>query len=144
MGSLTNVVLLASGGLLLLLDQWSKEKVQACVVDRSICWGGVVHIRHVRGLKPPYQRAGVRALLVLVWLLAAGSVIWLHSSGRWFQSRTAMVGLGCALGGAVGNLTDIIRRRYVVDFIDLGWWPVFNLADLGIVGGVLLAFWRWN
>jgi lipoprotein signal peptidase len=29
----------------------------------------------------------------------------------------------------------------VVDFIDLGWWPVFNLADIGIVGGLIAAFW---
>ncbi len=50
-----------------------------------------------------------------------------------------MLGIGCALGGAAGNLLDILRRQHVVDFIDLGWWPVFNLADVAIVGGLLLA-----
>jgi len=50
-----------------------------------------------------------------------------------------MFGLGMALGGAAGNLRDILRHRYIVDFIDLGWWPVFNLADVAIVGGLILA-----
>ena len=50
------------------------------------------------------------------------------------------IGLALALAGAAGNLVDILRWRYVVDFVDLGWWPVFNLADVGIVGGLLLAF----
>jgi signal peptidase II len=46
-----------------------------------------------------------------------------------------------ALGGAAGNLRDILRRHYILDFIDLRWWPVFNLADVSIVAGLLLAFW---
>jgi lipoprotein signal peptidase len=29
-----------------------------------------------------------------------------------------------------------------IDFIDFGWWPIFNFADVGIAGGLLLAFWR--
>ncbi len=48
------------------------------------------------------------------------------------------IGLGLVLGGAIGNLVDRMRLGYVVDFIDLGWWPVFNLADSSIVIGVLL------
>jgi signal peptidase II len=51
--------------------------------------------------------------------------------------------LGLVTGGAVGNLTDrLLRARdgvlsgHVVDFIDLQWWPVFNVADMAIVTGV--------
>jgi signal peptidase II len=44
--------------------------------------------------------------------------------------------LGLILGGALGNLADRIRLGYVVDFIDLRWWYVFNLADSAIVVGV--------
>lgn len=46
--------------------------------------------------------------------------------------------LGLILGGAVGNLIDRVRLGYVVDFIDLRWWPVFNVADSAIVLGVAL------
>jgi len=52
-----------------------------------------------------------------------------------------MAGVGAALGGAAGNLLDILRRRSVLDFIDLRWWPVFNIADVGIVAGLAVAFW---
>jgi signal peptidase II len=46
-----------------------------------------------------------------------------------------------AFGGAAGNLLDILRLRSIVDFIDLHWWPVFNLADVAIVAGLVVAFW---
>jgi signal peptidase II len=80
-------------------------------------------------------------VLVLVWLAALGSAMILHRSGALFQSHAALFGLGSAFGGAAGNLLDILRSRSVVDFIDLGWWPVFNLADAAILGGLVVAFW---
>jgi signal peptidase II len=48
------------------------------------------------------------------------------------------IALGLLLGGAVGNLIDRIRLGEVVDFIDVGAWPVFNLADSAVVVGVIL------
>ena len=52
------------------------------------------------------------------------------------------------LGGAAGNLVDRIFREGsgflgggVVDFIDLQWWPIFNVADAAVtIGGLLLVF----
>ncbi len=47
---------------------------------------------------------------------------------------------GLITAGAIGNLLDRLRLNYVVDFLDLGWWPVFNVADMAIVcGGILLV-----
>jgi signal peptidase II len=88
-----------------------------------------------------YTRDGARVALVLVWFAALFSAIILHHSGAWFQGPVGLFGLGLALGGAAGNLLDILRSRYVVDFIDLRWWPVFNLADVAIVAGLVLALW---
>jgi signal peptidase II len=56
-----------------------------------------------------------------------------------FQSYAAQLGLGAAIGGATGNLLDILRRGAVVDFIDLRIWPVFNVADALIFVGVFVA-----
>ncbi|HEX7167995.1 MAG TPA: signal peptidase II, partial [Acidimicrobiales bacterium] len=57
-------------------------------------------------------------------------------------------GLGLVLGGAVGNLADRLFRDHggaVVDFVDLQWWPVFNVADIAIsVGAVLLVVVGWR
>ena len=45
------------------------------------------------------------------------------------------------LGGALGNLIDRIHQGHVTDFIDVGPWPVFNLADSAIVVGLVMMGW---
>jgi signal peptidase II len=42
------------------------------------------------------------------------------------------------IGGSMSNLVDRVRLGYVTDFVDLRWWPAFNLADSFIVIGVLI------
>ena len=62
-------------------------------------------------------------------------------------SMLSAVGIGLVIGGAIGNVLDRLLRAgdgflggAVVDFIDLQWWPVFNVADMAItVGGVILV-----
>jgi len=57
------------------------------------------------------------------------------------MDRTVSIGLGLILGGALGNLADRIVIGRVIDFIDLGIWPVFNIADSCItIGAVVLVF----
>ena len=82
---------------------------------------------------------GNGGLLALAGLLIVGVVY--RSVLRW-PGRLPPVALGLVLGGAIGNLVDrVARDGAVVDFIDLQWWPVFNVADMAIcVGVVLLAF----
>ena len=48
------------------------------------------------------------------------------------------VALGLALGGAAGNLLDRVRLGYVIDFLDVHFWPVFNVADIGITCGAIM------
>lgn len=56
-----------------------------------------------------------------------------------------LVALGLILGGALGNLTDRLTRGAVVDFIDVGPFWIFNVADSGVVvGGILLALSMWH
>lgn len=45
-------------------------------------------------------------------------------------------GMGLMVGGAIGNVIDRINTGYVVDFFDFRIWPIFNIADIGIVCGV--------
>ena len=42
------------------------------------------------------------------------------------------------IGGSISNLVDRVRLHHVTDFIDLNWWPAFNLADSFIVVGVAI------
>lgn len=84
---------------------------------------------------------------ILAFALTVGVLINL----RRVPDRVNGLGLGLVLGGAVGNLVDRIARDpaifrgHVVDFIDLRVWPVFNIADMGIVVGaavLVVASWR--
>ena len=88
---------------------------------------------------------GQRAPLLFAFatLVVVGAIV--YSSFRLERALVA-VGLGLLLGGALGNLTDRLVRAggfldgRVVDFIDVRFWPVFNLADSAVViGAVLLA-----
>jgi len=108
---------------------------------RCISWGRFMRIRLVSNLKYSNHCVRSRAMLVLIWSMALASALILYRLGANFQSHTALIGLGSAFGGAAGNLSDILRRRSIIDFIDLGWWPAFNLADAAITGGIALAFW---
>jgi signal peptidase II len=131
----------AAAGMLLLVDQWSKRVVRVHVRDRSILCGPILRIRCVTNMRQIYAGPGTRFGLVLVWVVALISATILHEYGRWFQTPLARLALGAAFGGAAGNLLDIIRRRPIVDFIDLRYWPVFNLADAAIVAGLVAACW---
>jgi signal peptidase II len=83
--------------------------------------------------------AGRGGLVALVAVVVVAAMVWL---GRGVTGTAAAGALGLVLGGAVGNLADRVFREgdgflggAVVDFVDLQWWPVFNLADVAIVVG---------
>ena len=80
--------------------------------------------------------------------MLAGVVYFIWSNGRSLRPAAA-IAVGMIVGGALGDLVDRALRTNggsffsgsVVDFIDFQWWPVFNLADMGVVvGGFLLVF----
>ena len=123
-----------------LADQWSKRLAERALSGSSAS-GHWVRVRCVLHRKNSYSFGRTRAALVFLWCFSAACVLTLYASHPHFASPLATSGLGAALGGAAGNLTDILRRRVVVDFIDLSWWPVFNLADVAIVGGLALTCW---
>jgi signal peptidase II len=81
------------------------------------------------------------------WMLtvvATGVVLGIFWMGRRLVSPGWAIGLGMILGGATGNLVDRFFRSpgplrgHVVDFLSVGWWPVFNVADPSVVGGAIL------
>ncbi|PVZ08907.1 signal peptidase II [Actinomycetospora cinnamomea] len=85
----------------------------------------------------------------LTWVLtlvALAVVVGIVRFARRLRSRGWALALGLVLGGALGNLVDRFFRGpgplqgHVVDFVSVGWFPVFNVADSAItVGGVVLV-----
>jgi signal peptidase II len=82
---------------------------------------------------------------IVFTLVAVAVVAVILRASRNLKSRGWAVALGLLLGGAIGNLSDRIFRApapfrgHVVDWIELPHWPVFNVADSGIVIGGILA-----
>lgn len=74
------------------------------------------------------------ALAISAWLF-----LWLLRTRR----PVTAIGLGLAIGGALGNVLDRLRLGAVRDFIDVYWrdwhWPAFNLADAAIVTGLAIV-----
>jgi signal peptidase II len=83
----------------------------------------------------------------IIALAAVCVVIVVLGTTRGLDSRWPRLGVGLVLGGAFGNLADRVFRDgtgflggAVVDFVDIQWWPVFNVADAAVcVGAVLLV-----
>ncbi len=115
---------------------------------------GLVVLHVTRNPGAAFSIAG--GATIVFTLVAVGVIaVILRTAGR-LRSRGWAVTLGLLLGGATGNLVDrLLRdpgplRGHVVDFVDLHWngrsvWPVFNVADMAIVTGGLLALllaWR--
>ncbi|MDI6829910.1 MAG: signal peptidase II [Actinomycetota bacterium] len=122
----------------LALDQASKAMVRALLPQgERVVSLSFIKLRQVRnpgtafgiiqGRSWPLFLASIAVFAVLLLALWR----WGRPGGRLFQA-----GLGLIMGGAVGNIIDRIALGAVVDFIDVGFWPVFNLADTAIVVGV--------
>lgn len=130
----------------LLADQVSKQ----VVIDRlpyGHSWPeqGFFRITHAVntgtafGLFPEYG-----GLLTLVSLVAIAALFVFYKSAS-NPPLYLRVAFGMQLGGAIGNLVDRVRLGHVTDFLDVGPWPVFNIADSSIVVGIILMAWFfWN
>ena len=78
---------------------------------------------------------GSGGLLAILGLVV---VAFVYRSVLQWPGRLPPVALGLVVGGAIGNLVDrVARDGAVVDFIDLQWWPLFNVADIGITCGAI-------
>jgi signal peptidase II len=84
----------------------------------------------------------------IIGLLALMVVVFIALSVRSNSNRVIAVAAGLVMGGAIGNLLDRLFRGSgwlhgsVIDFIDFQWFPIFNVADIGVnVGGALFVLW---
>jgi signal peptidase II len=87
------------------------------------------------------RRGGVGASPIVLALVA--STILVVVGVTWWRRRRGpmleQTGYAIIVGGALGNVIDRVARGYVVDFMHLHHWPVFNVADCAIVAGVGLV-----
>ncbi|HEX9388726.1 MAG TPA: signal peptidase II [Anaerolineales bacterium] len=133
------------------LDQWTKWLVRTNIpagaswLPESLQWLGpyarIVHWYN-RGAAFGMFQQGNMVFTVLAFIVVAAIIYYYPqiSSVDW-PLRLAM---SMQMGGAIGNLVDRLTIGYVTDFISVGTFPVFNIADASIsVGCVVLLLGVW-
>lgn len=139
------LVLLAVAVFVLAADIVSKTIVVATLSDRSpvSLLGGFLKLTESRNPGAAFSIGP--GITVVFTAIAVGVIAFILRTSRRISSKGWAISLGLLLGGATGNLTDRVLRSpglfrgYVVDWIWLPHWPVFNLADSSIVCGGILA-----
>ena len=133
-------VLLGSLVLALVADQVSKALVRRWMeVGEAIPREGPVRLEYVVNTGSAFGVFHGPTLFLVVASLAG--VVFLAAFYR-SHARLSLglrLGIGLMLGGALGNLADRLVLGGVTDFIAVGWWPNFNLADSSIVVGMAVV-----
>ncbi len=133
--------------LVVVADQLSKIGIRSALANgESFPETGLFRLIHVRNSGAAFGLLQGQSLLLTIAGLFGIVVLLLFfflfsSRLTFFENRLSKPALGLILGGIAGNLIDRIRLGYVTDFIDVGIWPTFNIADSAItVGVILLAY----
>jgi signal peptidase II len=121
-----------------LADQWVKWMVQTRMTPyQSIdLWRGLVSITYAQNPGAAFSILQSYPVLLVIIAAIVFVMVWLNRRLLLDYPRIFQAGVAVALGGALGNFIDRIRLGYVVDYLDIHIWPVFNMADTAIVGGV--------
>jgi signal peptidase II len=135
--------------LVVALDQltkwWALESFEWS--PRHVVWTLQLVVAHNSGAA--FSLFSGRGIGPAIALLAVVVVVVVVRTLRFVQGWPAIIGSALVVGGALGNLADRLFRSHgagflqgaVVDWIDFGWWPVFNVADMAITtGAVTLGF----
>lgn len=103
--------------------------------------GNFLKVTHLRNTGAAFSLfTGYSTWLAIFGLLISLFVFYLHF--RLPRQRVIwQFALGALLGGSIGNLIDRFLRGYVIDYLALPFWPVFNLADIMINCGVIILAW---
>jgi len=126
-------------GAALLADQLTKQLVTSRVaLGEQIDVLGVFSIHRVEnsGIAFGLFPTATAAVIALTGLVVGWMLLFFARSGA--RHPVLPVGLGLVLGGSISNLLDRVRLGAVTDFLDIGFWPAFNLADSFIVVGVVV------
>jgi signal peptidase II len=126
----------------LVVDSATKQWAVSALADGPVELFGPVRLALTHNKAGAFGLGGglvpflaVAALVLVVVMVVGGSAT---------EKAPVAVALGLVLGGALGNVSDRLfrgpglLRGAVVDFVDVGFWPVFNVADSAITCGCLL------
>jgi signal peptidase II len=139
----SNLILGGLALLVVVLDQWTKALIrQAIPLNTSIMpvpWlEPYVHLTHIQNAGAAFGLGQGLGKVFVFTAFVAILLIVLYFRHLATGSGFLRFALGLQLGGAVGNLIDRLTLGGVTDFVDLGWFPIFNVADSAITVGTIL------
>jgi signal peptidase II len=144
------VVLIAFSAMIIAIDQVTKMFVHLHFqLGESVpVWPGFFNLTYVRNPGAAFgflaqSHPEFRDVFFLVMPPIALGIILYILRGVSNRDHWQIFALSSIFGGAVGNYIDRIQFRFVIDFLDFHWkefytYPAFNVADMAIVGGVLV------
>jgi signal peptidase II len=135
--ALRRTVFLGTALLVVALDQATKAVVRASLA-RGEVWPDdwPVRLHYVTNTGAAFGILKDQTGFLIVTALIGLAAIYLYYRYPPFDHLVAPLAIGLMLGGALGNLVDRVRLGEVTDFIDVGWWPSFNVADSAISVGI--------
>jgi signal peptidase II len=118
-------------GAVLALDQWTKHIVATTFGpgESRIAIPHLLYWTYVQNHAGAFGMFGTSPWLLVTMAIVVLGLFWYAFRDLAARSLLVRVAFGGIVGGAVGNVVDRFHYQYVVDFIDLRWWPVFNVAD---------------
>ena len=142
-GSWWNAVLFLTALLVVAADQLSKIWVRSYPEGQPISEVGFFRLTHVSNTGAAFGLfQGQSLALTIVAIVGIVAILFYalfaYRHFPFVDSVSNRVALGLILGGTVGNLVDRLHLGYVTDFIGVGIWPAFNIADSAAVVGVII------
>jgi signal peptidase II len=118
-------------------DQLTKHIVSSKLrLDDQVHVLGPFWIHHVQNSGIAFGLfASATSVVIFLTGLAVAWMLWFFARAG-ARHPVLPVALGFVIGGSISNLLDRVRIGHVTDFLDLRYWPAFNLADSFIVAGV--------
>ena len=125
-----------------IVDQVSKQLVRDNIAEgSSVPSEGFFRFTHVSNSGSAFGFFPSQTATLALASLVGIAILIIFYRRQAFHSRWLHTSLGLQLGGAAGNLADRITLGSVTDFVDIGRWPVFNMADAWIVTGLGILGW---
>lgn len=135
----TRAIPLATALVVVALNVSAKAIVEASLAVGEEWWlvEDWLGLDHVRNSGVAFGIAsGSGAIAALLAVVAIGVLIWLIGVGGLAQSLPGLIATGLVLGGALANLLDRLPDGYVTDYLAIGPWPRFNIADSALTIGI--------
>jgi len=134
--------------LVVVADQLSKLWIRSYAQGQTIFQVGFFRIIHIQNTGAAFGLFQGQTFALAIISLVGVAVLLLYA--LLFYRRSPLLGnmlsriaIGLILGGVIGNLIDRLRYLFhqlggITDFISIGIWPAFNIADSAVVVGVII------